>query len=135
MYTSVLKLRYSPKLLGDRNEKWWLIGDCDPDLGRYYRHLLSIANYKAFALTKPSWKEHITVIRDEEPPDQFKVNWEKYEGEEIEFTYYPEIYNNELYYWMDVECDRLTEIRLELGLPEKPEFPYHVTIGNDLSQI
>src|SRR5947207_1267141 len=42
-------LCYSPTLKGSLarrdggTTKWWLILDCDPDLGRYFRHLFHIA--------------------------------------------------------------------------------------------
>lgn len=130
MFTSTGTLRYSPKLLGNRNEKWWLILDCDPEIGRYYRHLYKKGRY--VELGRPSWKEHITVIRNEEPPDSYKILWEKYESESVIFSYKPEIIDNSVYYWLEVDCPRLTEIRLELGLPKDPEFPYHITIGNNL---
>lgn len=128
MFTSKGKLRYSPKLLGNRNEKYWLVLDCDPEIGRYYRYLYRIGAYKN--LGRPSWKEHITVVRNEEPPN--KHLWEKYEGEIVEFSYGHDIIDNSVYYWLAVQSSRLDEIRVELGLSKIPEFPFHVTIGNSL---
>ena len=135
MYTSYGTLRYSPKLLGNRNDKWWLILDADQELGRYYRSLLSTYRYKTFSLTRPSWDQHITIIRDEEPADEYKSHWEKYNGQKIEFQYENKLYHNLAYYWLNVKSQKLYDIRVELGLPKEPEYPFHVTIGNDLNFI
>lgn len=136
MYKSFATLRYSPKLLGDRaSDKWWLIADADPELGRYYRHLMYKRRYNTFMLNQPSWNQHITVIRNEEPADEYKVHWEKYNGLKIEFEYNNKIYNNLAYYWVDVSCEQLYDIRLELGLPKEPLYSFHLTIGNDLNFI
>lgn len=78
-------LRYSPKLLGDKSSKrWWLVVDCDPNIGAYYRDLYALHHYKCRVLNRPAWREHITVVRDEVPPH--KHLWEKYDGEIIIFT-------------------------------------------------
>jgi hypothetical protein len=77
---------------------------------------------------RPAWEEHISVVRDEEPPN--KEFWEKYAGQEIEFQYNPIVEGDGLFFWLNVDCDFLLEIREELGLPRDPEFPLHLTIGN-----
>jgi 2'-5' RNA ligase len=133
MYTSYGTLRYSPKLLGNSNDKWWLIVDADSELARYYRSLLKSHRFNTFSLTTPSWKQHITVVRNEESID--KLSWEKYHGQKVEFQYENKIYNNLAYYWLNVSCQKLYDIRVELGLPKEPEFPFHLTIGNDLNFI
>lgn len=120
--------RYSPKLVGCRSEKWWLVIDCDPEIGRFYRSLYTKFHYDTQFLQRPSWKEHITVVRNEEPED--KSAWEKYNGQIVKFSYNPVIENDDKYFWLNVKCDFLFEIRLELGLNKDPEFPFHLTIGN-----
>ena len=76
MSQSTGTLRYSPKLIGKATEhygdKWWAVLDCDPIIGEYYRNLYRILHNRCRTLLRPSWKEHITVIRDEEPPDEKK---------------------------------------------------------------
>jgi hypothetical protein len=54
----------------------------------------------------------------------------------IEFNYAHTIrYDNGCHAWLDVECERLHEIRKELGLPEYPHFhkarrlSLHLTLG------
>ena len=129
-------LRYSPKLLGDReSDKWWLILDCDEELGRYYRHLYRLSTHRTHELTRPSWKEHVTIIRDEEPADQYKLLWERYAGYRIYFEYQHEVRNNESYYWLDVRSTFLLDLREELGLSRHPEYSLHLTIGNDVTAM
>jgi len=125
-------LRYSPKLLGERtSEKWWLVLDCDPEIGRYYRQLFSAHHFHAQKIQRPAWKEHITVIRDEEPLDSCKSLWEKYEGQSIEFSYNTYLETNGEYWWLSVECEFLLTLRAELGLPRDPFFPLHLSVGHD----
>jgi hypothetical protein len=69
--------RYSPELRpgswqrrdGD-STRWWLIIDCDPELGRFLRHLYTIACHRTRAAQAPLWGTHISVIRGEVPPNQ-----------------------------------------------------------------
>lgn len=129
MYQSKGTLRYSPKLTGERNEKWWLILDCDPGIGSYYRHLFKAGHYGCKKLQAPSWAEHITVVRNEEPP--IKNPWEKHDKKEVEFTYTTDYFGTDgIYVWLDVECEELLDIREALGLPRNPIYPLHLTIGN-----
>jgi hypothetical protein len=122
-------LRYSPKLLGDReSEKWWLVLDCDDSLGKYYRHLYWLASHRVGVMVRPAWREHITVIRNEEPPD--KTAWERYAGHRVLFWYNASPRTNGDYWWLDVECPCLNHIRLELGLSFQPEIPFHLSIGH-----
>lgn len=68
MYQSFGTLRYSPKLVANRSKRWWAILDCDPGIGKLYRSLYRLNSYNCQILQRPSWAEHTTVIRDEEPP-------------------------------------------------------------------
>lgn len=131
------KLRYSPQLLGSRADSfsWWLVVDCDPEIGKYYRHLYYLANYKCQNLLRPSWAEHISVIRNEEPSEDKKSLWKKYDGQEVVFQYHPEVRGDGLYFWLDVDCDFLLDIRAEIGLSRDPEYPLHLTVGNARSPV
>lgn len=126
LYTSTGRLRYG------RNS-WWLCVDCDQGLADYYRALLP----KAWNTSRGRYDAHITVARDEEPPN--KEFWKKYDGESLEFFYLPGIKQGKIYYWLDIYCVRLEEIRLELGLPVENKFEpplpgyrkrFHLTIAN-----
>jgi hypothetical protein len=120
-------MRYSPKLLGASSSKWWVVIDCDPNLGKYYRHLFYLMTNRCYKLQRPAWESHITVVRDEEPPN--KIAWEKYNGKEIEFNIIPEVGTNGEYYWFPIECNFALDMRTELGLG-LPEIPLHVSIGH-----
>ena len=135
--TSTGTFRYSPKLNGslERRDggstKWWLVLDLDPELGRYFRHLHHLATYRTQKLQRPAWETHISVIRDEEPLDEFKPLWDKYAGQEICFDY--DMMNagsNDIYVWLPVVCETALDIRAELGLPRDPIYPLHLTVGN-----
>lgn len=131
MFRSVGTLRYSPKALGDKaSPNWWLILDCDRELGRYYRHLYYLSNHKCHQLMRPACAEHVTVIRNEEPADQFKHLWEKYDNQEVEFLLRLEAETDGRYVWLPVECSFVLEIRAELGLSREPEIPLHLSIGH-----
>lgn len=129
-FTSTGTLRYSPKLLGKSSAKWWLVVDCDKTLGDYYRHLYWLARHRLERMQRPAWCEHITVIRDEEPPVVKQTLWSKYAGQEVVFDYNPTIATNGEYWWLDVCCPKLLDIREELGLPRQPEIPLHLSIGH-----
>jgi hypothetical protein len=128
--------RYSPPLRSDgklirrdgKTTKWWLIIECDPELGRYLRYQFRIKTYNTKNVQAPLWGTHISVIRDEEPHK--KTNWEKLQAQEIEFKYEPNIQETGGYLWVPVQCEFALTHREELGLPREPELPLHLTIGN-----
>lgn len=121
-------LRYSPQLLGKSPSKWWLVLDCDPSIGQYYRHLYWLSRYRVEKILRPAWQDHVTVIRNEEPPLQNL--WQKHAGLSVEFWYNPIPRSNGAYWWVDVECPLLDEIREELGL-SSPEIPFHMSFGHE----
>lgn len=127
MLTSIGTLRYEPEHR--------LILEVSPDLAAYYRSLMP----KVLAVQKPRWPPHVTVVRSEKETPVYLEHWGKYDGEEVEFNYDPEIHIDKTYYWLNVWCDRLVTVREELGLPPKSRWTrppsggfqcFHVTIGN-----
>jgi hypothetical protein len=120
-------LRYS-----ERDDRFWLVVDVDPEIVEFARSLVP----KAIRLNRQRYDPHITVIRNERPVNM--AAWRAHEGEVICFDYSPVVFNDELYYWLGASCQRLQEIRVELGLPEFSEFTrppdmadlFHITIGN-----
>lgn len=131
---SVGVYRYSPTLNGSMQRRdggstrWWLIIECDPELGRYLRHQFLLAVHRTAKPQAPLWGTHISVIRDEEPSD--KTRWELYNGQQVEFEYDPEIHHTGGYLWVAVQCEAALRHREELGLPREPIPPLHLTIGN-----
>jgi hypothetical protein len=122
-------LRYSPKGCSNRvSTKWWLVLDCCEELARYCRFWWNREHrFSGRKLVKPAWASHISVVRDEEPPRPFL--WESHEGAVVEFEFSGEIVGEGPYRWLDVRCDRLLEIREELGLPREPACPLHLSVG------
>lgn len=125
-FKSIGRIRYSPK--NNLNQNWWVILDCDEQIGKYYRNLYKISTFNVDSLKTPSWKEHITIVRNEVPVN--KRNWLDYNGKVVEFTYNTTPKCNEQFYWLDVYCDFFYYFRLNLGLPKNPEIPFHLTFGS-----
>ena len=145
--------RYSPKAKSIPSKKWWLIIECCDDLARYYRSLFNRVNRAWYQLHAPAWGSHISVVCDEIPSPGALHFWEAHNGEEVDFWYEPILYTaspaargdaprvvplepgyeNGQYVWLNVQCDRATALRCELGLPRSPYFPLHLTVGIDLT--
>jgi hypothetical protein len=129
--------RYSPELRKGSHARrdggstfWWLILDCDPELGRYLRHLYLIGHRRTRSLQPPLWGTHISIIRGEKPP---KPEWWNHRnGELVEFEYEPIIRETDAYLWFQVSCPMAHDVREELGLPRDIVPPLHLTIGNAL---
>ena len=119
----------------DSDQNWWMVLDnISDEMGRYYRRLYWLNHSKAHKLARPYWGSHVTIVRNEIPPNLAK--WWSYHNEEVVFEYVPGVRDNygperfRSFYWLDVRCPRFDEIREELGLPPNPDRTYHVTIGS-----
>lgn len=109
-----------------------LVVDVDPGLVGLYRALVP-----PYERPKPQkWPGHITVVRNEIPPNAGR--WGAHDSEFIEFEFDPVVVSDATYLWLNVTCPRLVSIRNELGLPAmsaltKPpdgtDF-FHITLGN-----
>jgi hypothetical protein len=105
----------------------------DNELAPYYRSLIPKAKYVQPQMYSP----HVTVVRSggAEQPDMqlWEETKQKYEGEVINFSYSPLIKFDYVYYYLDVFCDRIGELRRDMGLPTyrfDDNKKYHITIGN-----
>jgi hypothetical protein len=78
-------------------------------------------------LSQPRWGAHISIISGEEPPH--KERWGARDGERIEFTYDLAPRSEGVFYWLEVGCDELLDLREQLGLPRLPQHPFHLTLG------
>lgn len=123
-------LHYTEDAQGKR-----LVVDADPDLAAFYRALMP----ETMSWVKPRWPPHITVVRAGKDIPIHLEHWGKYEGEEVTFIYGNDMHLDKTYYWLNVWCDRLPEIREELGLPSKSRWTlppsgghqcFHMTIAN-----
>lgn len=102
------------------------IVNVDQRIVEYYRSLAP----PWLNLNPQKYPAHISFVRHQTPTRM--EFWERYEGEEVVFRYFSGVVHDETYYWLDVECERLKEIRMELGLPALPPWKnlFHITIGN-----
>lgn len=120
------KLIYDPTA-GQAQNSWWMIVECPKDIIEYYQYW--ITKETGNKLNRPLFGAHISVIRGEEPPEVKKRLWKKYHEEEISLEYEHKSNTNGEYWWLEVTCERLKEIRKEIGLAEEVEFGFHLTIG------
>jgi len=125
------KLIYSPRShLGDPSK--WLILVCDDEISRYYRHLYNkeypyLNNDRGVKLARPVFGAHISCIRGEKisKPELWGLDANKI----IEFEYEPGVKDNKIFYWLDVKCNYLNELRQKYGLSYHPKYELHLTIG------
>lgn len=126
-YESEGVLRYSG------NDK--LIVEVDQSISEFYLSL--IPKYKN--INRQKYPTHITVVRTGKEQPVNLENWGKYQGEAIKFLYGSYIYSERVYYWLNVICLRLEEIREELGLSNQSIYTlppsgfskfFHITIAN-----
>ena len=127
MFQATGRIRYSEH---KEDAKWWMVVDCDPEIGKYYRSLFAITHYHCKTLFRPAWEAHISVIRGEKPPNDKCHLWRKYDGQLVKYYYDSQARGDDVYVWLDVECDFLLDIREEMGLPRHPMYSLHLTIGN-----
>ena len=127
MLHSIGTLTFSAKI-GER-----LVVEVDKDFLYCYRWFL---NKEKIITNKPRYDSHISVIRNEEI--RSTALWSSL-STEIKFEYDPIIYNNDMYYWIAVNCLELEQIRKSFGLePIKSGVTlspdnlhnFHITIGN-----
>jgi len=131
MYPSTGRLHYDLDTEGYHR----LAVQCDQGLADCYRSLIP----KYYNAKRPRYPAHITVVRSykEIPPNL--EPWGKYQGEKIEWFYEPVIRMGTTYFWLNALCNRLEDIRIELGLPVRSEYTrppegfrkyFHMTIAN-----
>ena len=119
---------YDP-IVGKAQDPWWIIIECPNDIIHYYQNW--IIKEIGTKLNKPLYGPHISVLRGEEPPQHKKYLWNKYHNEEITFFYEHNAQTNGVHWWLNVYCERLKEIRKELGLKAEIDFDFHLTIGRN----
>jgi hypothetical protein len=108
------------------NDRWIRLM-CDDELARYYR-----AQIHDPKLMLPMWGTHITVVNGRWEKIKYKKPWQKHQGESVEFTYSNEIKYDPPFYFLYCYCERLGDIREELGLHRVfARRPLHITLGRN----
>lgn len=129
LYQAKGKLHYS------NSHGYKLVVECEQDIADMYRALVP----KYYYLQRQRYPAHITVVRSYKEVPLNMEPWGKYDGEVIEYYYESFIRIGTAYMWLNVLCNRLEEIRYELGLPIRSEYTqppegfskyFHMTIGN-----
>lgn len=131
--------RYSPTIRGESTARrdggsteWWVILDCDPELGRLLRHFYQQSRFRTVSPQPPLWGTHVSVVRGEEPPDRAK--WKARNGVAVELEYVWAVEESRGYLWVPVWCPAANDLRIELGLSAEPNPPMHLTFGNLLAE-
>lgn len=126
------RIVYDPYRGEMKTAPFWCVVDVDKEITRYYRWWLQ--KEKHILLQKPAWDAHISIVRGEQACSKHPQLWRKFHGQTVDFLY--EHGNIRVgkdkdqpgqFYWIDVECPKLSLIRAELGLPKGWRF--HITIG------
>lgn len=125
MFKASGPLRYGPGIR--------MIVEVEQGIADYYRKMIP----KYYYVQPQMYNAHITVVRTAKETPQNMSVWGKYEGEIIPFTYENEILTNGIYWYLNVQSNRIGYIREELGLPRfrfgdlgSDKKCYHITIGN-----
>jgi hypothetical protein len=117
-------LCYDPRL-PDRFDPWWVIVRCEEGLGMVLRQQVESAH--GITLEPPPWGMHISVVSGEEPP--LVERWGHRADELVAFSYLPEPRRAGQFWWVEVDCPELLDVRAALGLPREPARPLHMTLG------
>jgi hypothetical protein len=128
LYSSIGTLHYA-------QNTYRLVLLVDQGLADYYRSLIP----RWHDINRPKHEAHVTVVRSGKESPSNLWFWGKYEGEKVSFLYEPIVHIGRIYYWLNILCIRLEEIREELGLPVASIYTlppdgygryFHCTIAN-----
>lgn len=112
----------------------WAFLKVDDEIIRYYQWFLRRKYHGQLRLHFPKAGAHVTVVRgadiDPVEPDMMQMGKVLHHNKPITAYYNPEVigFNGE-YFWLDIECPELSEIRCVLGLSPHPLYGFHLTIG------
>jgi len=125
MWDSEGRLEYGPGL---RAVVW-----VEQNISDLYRKLIP----KYYYAQPQLYPAHITVVRLRLETAKNMEVWNKYNGELIPFSYDSSIRFDGTYFYLNVQSERIGDIREELGLPRfrfgdlgADKRCYHVTIAN-----
>ena len=102
------------------------IGNRGNELDLYYQWFLKKKFGSFLEMQRPLFGTHVTVVGGTEYIPNLSA-WKKYEREQVEFEYSPELNLTYQFWSLPVRCHRARQIRDELGLKQKINL--HITIG------
>lgn len=127
---------YDPYRGGMKNNtNWWMVVEVPGEITDFYRSL--VEKQYGMKLQQPAWGPHISIIRGEKPTEDKMNLWKKIHGKKVHFEYRPYLrYNGDTqnnkhdtgtFWFIDVRCQEMVDIRAELGLPH--DWLFHITVG------
>lgn len=126
-HESTGRIIYDPHRPGLKTKnKWWCILTVDKEITRYYRYWIQ-RELHVKGLCQPSWDAHISIVRGEKPEPELINLWKKYHREKVTYRYNISPYRSGHYWFLEVDCPRMVEIRKELNRPI--DWKLHITIG------
>jgi hypothetical protein len=105
----------------------WLILETPFSINLYYKWW--IEKFIGKKISTPLYGSHVTIIAGKYTDVSNHPNWAKYQDKKIPFKYSSIIYGDDNYFWLNVICGELADIRKELGLSPDPHWSLHLTIG------
>lgn len=117
-YNAVGTLRYCPN-------SGWVVLDTPNSIVRYYANWVRKLTWKNGSM--PMHGAHVTIVNGKVSDVRKSPYWAFRQGAKINFEYSNVIKTNDEYYWLPIRCERLKEIRQELGLTPFPKWEYHIT--------
>lgn len=127
MYKSSGTVIVHPRDRSKGTDPLWVVLHIDDDLGDYLFSLTKKETQCWYALQKPAWKHHISIVRGELEAQVGSVF--SFDGEIVEFSYDTNIYQAGGHFCVNCECPRVSEIRTSLGLSPEPPIPLHLTFA------
>ncbi len=127
-FSGILDVSIDPKL-GQR-----IVLLVDPSIALYYRSTIP----KFFHAHPTRYEPHISVVRKEiVSSDSWNLAL-KLHGKNISFAYDPFVFDDGVYFWLNVESEELVSFRKYLGLTAYSEMArppdgsdcFHMTIAN-----
>lgn len=112
---------------------FWCIVQTQDDTDAYYKWF--IEKRYGIKIQRPAWGCHVSVIRGEPTSQECWNNFkQKYNNIEIEFEHCGEIYTNGNHWWLQIYCERLKDIREEMGYSRDMFWDLHLTLGVPIPQ-
>lgn len=100
----------------------------DPDFCSYYSWF--VRKRYNLELLRPLRGTHFTVINDK-VEDKIRYEWGKsiHDGHTIELEYGVDVRTDDTSWWVGVRSEDAEKIRVDCGLPPRPYWGFHITIG------